>query len=100
MSNTAVINVRTDVGVKKQAQAIAKRLGLSLSAVINAYLKQMVRTKTVAFSLTEKPTDYLLKTLKESEKDIKDGYISPAFASADEALKWLKNPKAKYANQL
>lgn len=95
MNNTAVINIRTDVRVKKQAQAIAERLGLSLSAVINAYLRQMVRTKTVAFSLSEKPTEYLLKTLKDSKKDIKNGYISPAFTNADETLKWLKDPKAK-----
>lgn len=100
MSNTAVINIRTSPRVKTQAQAIAQRLGLNLSVLINAYLKQLVRTKTVSFSLTEEPTDYLLKALKESKKDIKEGFISPAFDKADEAIKWLNDPNKKYANQL
>ena len=100
MRNTAVINVRTNARIKSQAQDIAEKLGLSLSAVINAYLKQLIRVKSVSFSLEEQPSDFLLQSLAESKEDIKNGYVSPAFTDADEALKWLKTPKAKYANQL
>jgi len=100
MSSTAVINIRTDTKIKSEAQKITKELGLSLSAVINAYLRQLVRTKTVSFGLGEEPTDYLLQALRESKKDIKKGFVSPAFDNTKEALKWLKDPKAEYANQL
>ena len=98
MSNTAVINVRTDINIKKQAQMVAKRLGLSLSALINAYLRQLIRTRSVTFNLSEEPTDYLLKTLRNSKKDIKKGFVSPAFDNVKDADEWLDNPKAKHEN--
>jgi len=100
MSKTTAINIRTDIKVKNKAQEISKKLGLSLSAVINAYLRQFIRTKSVSFSLEEQPSDFLLQTLAESKKDIKNGYISPAFDNVKDANEWLDNPKAKYANQI
>lgn len=100
MNNTAVINIRTDLKVKKRAQKIAQELGLNLSVLINAYLKQLVRTKSVSFSLDEEPTDYLLKSLRESKKDIRKGFVSSAFDNAKDADEWLDNPKAKYENQI
>lgn len=55
--NTAVINIKTDPKLKKQAQNIAAQLGFSLSSLINAYLKQLVRDKTVHYNLVdESPT--------------------------------------------
>lgn len=100
MSKTTAINIRTDIKVKNKAQKIAQKLGLSLSAVINAYLRQFVRTKSVSFSLEEQPSDFLLQTLAESKKDIKNGYVSPAFDNVEDADKWLNDPKAKYENQI
>ena len=98
--NTAVINIKTNPTTKKEAQKVAEELGLSLSGIINGFLKHLVRTKSVAFSVSEEPTQYLLDSLKESEQNIKDGWVSPAFDNAEDALKWLKDPKAKYERQL
>lgn len=98
--NTAVVNVKVDPSVKKEAQKVAKELGLSLSGMINGFLKHLVRTKTVHFSLNEEPSEYLLQALAESKEDIKRGRVSPAFDKADEAVDWLKNPKKKYAGQI
>jgi len=100
MRDTSVINIRTDAEIKNQAQAVAENLGLNLSAVINAYLRQLVRTQSVSFSLNEEPTNYLLETLKNSKKDIKGGFVSPAFGNAEEADKWLDNPKVKCENKI
>jgi len=100
MRNTAVINVRTNPRIKSQAQDIAEKLGLSLSAVINAYLKQLIRVKSVSFSLEEEPSDFLIQSLAESKKDIENGYVSPTFDNVKDANEWLDNPKAKYANQI
>ena len=100
MGNTAVINIRTDAKIKSKAQAVTEKLGLSLSAVINAYLRQLIRTKSVSFSLSEEPTEYLLETLRNSKKDIKKGFVSPAFDNVKDADRWLDNPKAKYENQI
>ena len=51
--NTAVINIKTNAKVKSQAQKIASDLGFSLSSLINGYLNQLIKTKTIHFSLTE-----------------------------------------------
>ncbi|KKR31595.1 MAG: Addiction module antitoxin, RelB/DinJ family [Candidatus Gottesmanbacteria bacterium GW2011_GWA2_41_12] len=99
--NTAVINVKVDPRIKKKAQKVASELGFSLSSLINAYLRDIIRTKTVNFSAAdENPSDYLIKSLKEAEKDIKAGRVSPRFDNANDATKWLNNPKKKYANQV
>ena len=51
--NTAVINIKVDPKVKTQAQAIAEKLGFSLSSLINAYLREVIRKKAVNFSLND-----------------------------------------------
>lgn len=100
MSDSTVINIRTDIKVKNQAQVLSKKLGLNLSAVINGFLKQFIKAKSISFSLEEEPSDFLIKSLAQAKKDIKEGYISPAFDNPKDALKWLHDPKAKYVNQL
>ncbi len=88
--NTAIINIRTKVKVKQEAQKVAGDLGFSLSSLLNAYLKDLIKSKTVHFSLEEKPNAYLRKVLKESDRDIKAGRVSPTFTNKKEAIKWLE----------
>lgn len=65
--NTAIINIKVDPEVKSKAQKVAAELGLSLSSLINAYLKQLIRTREVLFSLDEETTsDYLPQQLSSS----------------------------------
>jgi addiction module RelB/DinJ family antitoxin len=97
--DTDVVNIRINSKTKKLAQKIADDLGFSLSALINAYLKQLIRTKTVNYStLEENPSEYMLDSLKEAEEEIKRGEISPKFKNAEEATAWLNNPDRKYDN--
>ena len=98
--NTAVVNIKVEPNIKKEAQKVAKDLGLSLSSLINAYLKQLVRSKRVILTLEEEPTDYLLNALRESKENIKKGRVSPTFEKAEDAIFWLRNPKKKYAGQI
>ena len=99
--NTSVVNVKVNPQVKKEAQAVAEDLGLTLSTLINGYLKQLIRNKTVVFSsLEEAPTDYLLESLRESREDIKANRVSPTFNNADDAVDWLNNSKKKYESQV
>jgi len=87
--NTSVVNVKVNPQVKKEAQEVAKDLGLSLSALINGYLKQLIRNKTVVLSsLEEEPTDYLLEALRQSREDIKAGKVI-SFKNSNEALSYL-----------
>lgn len=89
--NTAVINIKTQQEVKAQAQRVARDLGLSLSSLINAFLKQFVKTKKVTFSLDEEiPNKRTIAILKQAEKDYKRGNTSPAFKTGEEAVAWLE----------
>lgn len=89
--NTASIFVKTDPRVKEEAKKTAEELGFSLSSIINAFLRQFVKTKTINFSALseEEPSDYLIETLKKSEEDIKLGRVSPDFHDTKEAIAWL-----------
>lgn len=99
--NTTVINIKTNAMVKSKAQAIAEELGLSLSAVINALLKQFVRTKKLNVSVRpEIPSPYLIKALKESEENVRQGRVSPSFTNVNDAVAWLEDPKKKYEYQI
>ncbi|KKR86352.1 hypothetical protein A2875_00775 [Candidatus Gottesmanbacteria bacterium RIFCSPHIGHO2_01_FULL_46_14] len=97
--NTAVVNVKVDPKIKKQAQKVAEALGLSLSSVVNAYLRQLIKTRRVEFSdVRLEPTPYTKRMLRQSEKDIKAGYVSPVFENVEDSIAWLDDPDAKYQN--
>lgn len=87
---TAVINIKTEPETKKRAQKFASQIGVSLSSLINAYLKELVRTKKVKFSLREEPSSYLIKIMKKAEKNYKEGKGSPIFRTGEDAVKWLE----------
>lgn len=87
--NTAMINVRTDFGLKRAAQRVAEELGFSLSSLVNAYLKQLVKTKTVFFSAaSEEPSEFLIQSMKEAEEDRRAGRTF-SFDNSSEALEFL-----------
>lgn len=85
--NAAVINVKTDLVLKKESQALAKEIGVSLSALIKAYLKQLVKSRKVTFE--ENPSAYMIKALKESAEDIRKGRVSPVFNDIKDMDEWL-----------
>ena len=87
--NTSIINIKTNPEVKANAKRIASDLGFSLSALINGYLKQLVKTKTAHFSLSENyPSEYMLNALRESERDVNVGK-SRKFANSKSAVSFL-----------
>ncbi|MBU0619491.1 MAG: hypothetical protein V1768_02515 [Patescibacteria group bacterium] len=65
-----LINIKTDQNVKIIAQKMAQDFGLSLSAIINAYLKQFIRTKKNNFTLIPKMSKELEQLLGTVEYDI------------------------------
>lgn len=86
-----VIHIKADPEVKENAQRLASRLGLSLSDVINAALRNFIRTREVIFSDTPQMTPEFEKLLDKIEEDIKHGRnLSPAFKTMDEAIEYLE----------
>ncbi|MFA6552684.1 MAG: DUF6364 family protein [Candidatus Paceibacterota bacterium] len=89
-----LINIKTDKDIKIKAQKTAKKIGLSLSSIVNAYLRHFVKTKEVHFSAEHgfRMTPALGKTLREVENDLKVGKnLSPSFSSAREMDKYLNS---------
>jgi addiction module RelB/DinJ family antitoxin len=96
--NIAVINIKTENSIKEQAQEVASKLGLSLSALINAYLRELIKTKQVTFSVDEVPSPYLVSALKQAEKNALKKKVSPSFRNAKDAISWLEASKIRYQN--
>lgn len=87
-----MINIKADKEVKKKAQKVAKDLGLPLSTIINAYLKQFVRDKEIHLAVGYRMTSGLEKLLGEVEGDIKNNRnIAGPFKTADEAIEYLNS---------
>ena len=92
-----IINIKTDKEVKKNAQKLAEELGLSLSAVINAQLKQFIRNKSINLSSIPQMSKDLENLLGKVEKDLKTKKnISGPFRSAKEAINHLDNHNNLY----
>ena len=88
--NTAGIFIKTQPEVKAKAQKIAKNLGFSLNSLVDAWLRQFVKTKRVPLNLEEKPSKYLIESIKKSEEQLRKGETSPAFDNAKDAIAWLE----------
>lgn len=86
-----VIHLKADKEVKENAQKAAKDLGLTLSDVINAALRNFIRTREVIFSDIPQMTPELEKKLEKVEDDIKHNRnLSPSFKNMDEAIAYLE----------
>jgi addiction module RelB/DinJ family antitoxin len=89
--NTTSLHIKIEPDIKKQAQKTADDLGLSLSAVMKALLKQFIRSKRLsvgARDMPEIPNARTRQVLKQAEEDIKAGRVL-SFASAKDALEYL-----------
>jgi len=85
-----MINIKADKEVKEQAQHIAEELGLSLSAIVNASLKQFIRERKVAFSIAPRMTPYLEKIVADARLDWEaKKNISGPFTNADAFMRHL-----------
>ena len=88
-----VINIKADKEVKKNAQKIAEELGLSLSAVMNAYLRQFIRNKEIHLSIAPRMSAELEQYLGPIEEDIKKKRnFSGPFSTGEEMDRWLNSP--------
>lgn len=87
-----VINIKSDREVKRNAQVIAEELGLSLSDVINASLRNFIRTREVYFSSIPRMTPELERLLGIIEKDIeRDANLSRVISSREELEKYFNS---------
>lgn len=87
---TAVLSVKVDDQVKKRAQAVAGSFGIPLGTLVNAYLIELANTGQVHFSAVEVMTPQMESIIAEAEKEIAAGDVTNMFATAEEAIDFLK----------
>jgi len=87
----AIINFKTDPAVKRQVQVFAAELGVPVSVILNAQIKQMLRDRKIVLTTELEPTPYLEKILHQVEKDLKTGKnISPKFNNVEDMFAHLE----------
>lgn len=86
-----VINFKTDAETKRELKQFAAELGMPMTAIINAQIKQMLRSRTVTLTTDLKPTPYLEKILIQAEEDIKAGRNMTGPMGGEEAVAYLNS---------
>jgi DNA-damage-inducible protein J len=88
MNTKTLMTIKTDKIIKLKAQKTAEELGFSLGTLVNAYLKQFVRTKRVDFSVESYiPNKKTARLLDKAMKDIQEGKnLSRKFTSVDDLM--------------
>ncbi len=90
-SMQTVISVKVDKEVKEAAQEVAKSAGLTLSSLVNAYLRQVVATRRIELYAPELMTPALEELIAEVEAELRAGKTSRPFTDVDEFLADLKH---------
>ena len=87
----ANVNVRIDENVKRKAEDVFAKIGITPSAAINMFYVQVIRTKSIPFELkAEIPNDTTLAALKEVDEMEKNN-IGRTFNSVDDLMEDLTN---------
>jgi len=87
-----LINIKADKEVKEEAQRVAAELGMPLSTIINAYLKQFIQTREIHFVAEGKLKPAVKRRLDRLAKEAREGKnLSGPFSSAEEMDAYLNS---------
>ncbi len=90
MNTHTILNIKTDKKLKAEAKKVAEDLGVPLSTVVNAFLKQFVREKEITLSINQyRPTPYLESILETAQAEYKAGEVS-RFKNGDDLINHLR----------
>src|SRR3989338_6602341 len=82
-----LISIKVDKDIKTGAQKVARDLRLPLSTIVNAQLRDLIRTRTVSISSLPRMTPYLEEASRRAEEDYRRGVnISPTFENVEDAV--------------
>lgn len=85
-----VISLRIKKDIKESATKVAQSAGITLSALINSYLHQVVATRRIELYAPEPMTPKLEGLIAQIESELADGAVSKKFTSAKDFLTDLK----------
>jgi len=81
-----VVSVKVDKDIKAAAQEVAASAGISLSSLINAYLRQICATRRIEIYAAEPVTPGLASLIEEVEQERQAGLVSQDFHTVDDFL--------------
>lgn len=85
-----LLNIKTDAEVKRGVKKIAAEIGMPLSTIINAYLKQLLRERRVHFALPLRPNKKTAALMRAASRDYRQSKnASPVFERAEDAIAYL-----------
>lgn len=86
-----MLNVKTDKEVKREAVKVAGEIGIPLSTVVNAFLKEFVRERKITFFADSLTRPNIAAMLKKASADYRKGKnISSIFSSPQKISSFLK----------
>lgn len=91
MSNSTTMSFKIDKDLKASAQKTAAEIGIPVSTLINAYLRDFVTTGRVEFVAGEQMTPQMERIIKNCEQDIKTGNLVGPFEDMKEFIDYLES---------
>ena len=82
--------IKTNKILRDQAKAIAEKLGIPLTTIINAYLGEFIRERSFNLSLEPEPTKKKLRLWESISAQMDKAKKEPKFKDADSLLAHLK----------
>ena len=83
---TANVQIRMDAALKKEAEETLKSMGLTMSAAVTLYFRQVVNQRRIPFEIVapDVPNDTTRKAMKDAERGKN---LSRSFDTVDEMWK-------------
>ncbi len=84
------LTIKTNSHLIGEAKKLAKDMGISLTSVVNAYLRQFIKERKFSVSAEPMPTKEKMALLESISKDIDNGDFYGPFTNLDDVFKHLK----------
>ncbi len=84
-----ILNIKIDPQTKQQIQEFAAALGIPVSVIMNAQIKQMLRDRKIILGTELEPTPYLIRIMDQVEKDLATGKNMTKAMDVKEAIAYL-----------
>lgn len=84
-------NIKIDPNVKKEAQELFERMGLSLSAAVNVFLRQSILEQAIPFRVSAEPSgrEATRQAMGEVRLMKEDPSIGKTYSDVDEMMEEL-----------
>ena len=84
------MNIRIDEDTRRELKEFAEQIGIPATSLVNASIRQMLRSGEARFTPSLEPTSYLEKIIEEGETDFKAGRNITQVTNKAELEEYLK----------